>query len=232
MTHLKNISTYISKAITSILLLLLCTTVSAQYQYRKKTVVVEKDTIPFFRGIAISTDLVGPVMLSASDYGQYECALKVNLKDKYFPTVELGYGKANHNDGTNIDYKTQAPYFRIGCDFNILKNKHAPNRMFVGLRYAYTSYKYDVSKADFKDPAWGWNVNYNISNVSCSYHWIEAVIGVDSKIVGPLHLGWTVRYKHRIACNEGDYGNSWYVPGFGISSNTRLGGTFNVIIDI
>lgn len=232
MMHLKNISTYISRATISLLLLLLCGTVSAQYHYRKKTAVVVKDTIPLFRGIAISTDLVGPIMLSASDYGQYECAMKVNLKDKYFPTVELGYGKANHNDGTNINYKTQAPYFRIGCDFNILKNKHSSNRMFAGFRYAFTSYKYDISKDGVKDPAWGWDVNYNISNVSCSYQWIEAVLGVESKIVGPLHLGWTVRYRHRVAYNEGEYGKSWYVPGYGISNSLRLGGTFNVIIDI
>lgn len=232
MMHLKNISTYISRATTSILLLLLCGTVSAQYQYRKKVAVIQKDTIPLFRGIEISTDLVGPLMLSVGDYGQYECALQVNLKDKYFPTIELGYGKADHNDGTNINYKTQAPYFRIGCDFNILKNKHAPNRLFAGLRYAFTSYKYDISRDNFKDPAWGWDVNYSLSNVSCNYQWIEAVFGAESKIVGPLHLGWTVRYRHRVACNEGGYGKSWYVPGFGITNNIRLGGTFNVIIDI
>ena len=67
----------------------------------------------------------------------------------------------------------------------------------------------------------------------CNYHWIEAVVGVDAKIYGPLHLGWSLRYKRRIAHKEeGDFGNTWYVPGFGIFGDTRLGGTFNVIIDI
>ena len=54
----------------------------------------------------------------------------------------------------------------------------------------------------------------------------------DAKIFGPLHLGWSVRYKQRLAhSEEGDFGKVWYVPGFG-TYETNLGATFNVIIDI
>lgn len=56
------------------------------------------------------------------DYGQYEAALRINLKDRYFPIVELGIGKADHNDdATDITYNTSAPYAKIGVDFNLLK---------------------------------------------------------------------------------------------------------------
>lgn len=55
---------------------------------------VKKDTIPLFRGLAVSGDLVGIAQLAFGDYGQYEVALRVNLKDKYFPIIELGYGKS------------------------------------------------------------------------------------------------------------------------------------------
>ncbi len=231
MMRQKNISIYISRAVISIILVITCAQVSAQ-SYKKIKKVQEKDSTALFRGFSVSADLVGPLMLKLSDYGQYEAALKINLKDKYFPTVEIGYGKADHQEATGINYKTSAPYFRVGCDFNILKNKHDTNVLYAGFRYAYTSYKDDINHPDFKDPVWGYNVRYEVTGNSCYYHWLEAVIGVDAKIIGPLHLGWSVRYKYRLASDEGAIDKSWYVPGFGISNSSRLGGTFNVIIDI
>jgi hypothetical protein len=61
---------------------------------------------------------------------------------------------------------------------------------------------------------------------------LEAVVGIDAQIFGPFHLGWSVRYKRRIAHSKHDFGNTWYVPGFGTDDDTKLGVTFNVIIDI
>ena len=50
---------------------------------------VNEDSIPLFRGIAVSVDAVGPVQMMISDYGQYEAALKVNMTDKYYPVIEI-----------------------------------------------------------------------------------------------------------------------------------------------
>jgi hypothetical protein len=120
----------------------------------------------------------------------------------------------------------------VGIDKNMLKDKHGPSRLYVGLRYGFTSYKIDLSRPDFPDPVWLWNTGFGVKDASCKYHWAEVVIGVDAKIFGPLHLGWSVRYKQRLAhSEEGEFGNPWYVPGFG-TYNTNLGATFNVIIDI
>jgi hypothetical protein len=194
---------------------------------------IQKDSIPLFRGFAVSFDLVGAGMLALSDYGQYEAALRVNLHDEWFPIVEAGVGKATHDDEvTQLYYSTSAPYFKVGIDKNMLKDKHGPNRLYVGLRYGFTSYKIDLSRPDFPDPVWLWNTGFGVKDASCKYHWAEVVVGVDAKIFGPLHLGWSVRYKQRLAhSEEGEFGNPWYVPGFG-TYNTNLGATFNVIIDI
>ena len=71
---------------------------------------LQKDSIPLFRGFAVSFDLVGAAMMQLSDYGQYEGALRINLHDEWFPIVEVGYGKANHEDDpvTGLRYKTAA----------------------------------------------------------------------------------------------------------------------------
>ena len=195
---------------------------------------LERDSVPFFRGFAVSADLVGLAQMQLGDYGQYEAALRVNLHDQYFPILEVGVGKANHEDDevTGITYKTSAPYFRLGVDFNIMKNKHAPNRIYAGFRYAYTSYKVDISRQPFPDPVWKWDTSYGVVDEPCSQHWAELVFGIDAKIAGPFHLGWTARYRNRLWYDNGQMGNTWYVPGYGIQDTSTLGVTFNVIIDI
>lgn len=226
MTIKSCISISIQKLAISLLLLTMSSAASAQMKF----FTIQKDSIPLFRGFAVSFDLVGAGMLALSDYGQYEAALRVNLHDEWFPIVEAGVGKATHDDEvTQLYYSTSAPYFKVGIDKNMLKDKHGPNRLYVGLRYGFTSYKIDLSRPDFPDPVWLWNTGFGVKDASCKYHWAEVVIGVDAKIFGPLHLGWSVRYKQRLAHSE--FGNPWYVPGFG-TYNTNLGATFNVIIDI
>ena len=83
--------------------------------------------------MAVGVDLIGPVQLMVSDYGQFEASLRINLKDKYYPVFELGYGKADASDEANPNHlQDQRPYFRLGVDWNLLKNKHDDYRLFGG----------------------------------------------------------------------------------------------------
>lgn len=199
----------------------------------KKKMAEQPDTVPLFKGLSVSCDIVGPAMNALSDYGDYEAALRVNLKNKLFPIVEIGIGTAEREDDvTEIYYKTTAPFFRIGCDWNLLKNKNSGNRLFGGFRYAFTSYKVDVARDDISDPVWSGTSAFEVTGEGCNQHWIEGVLGIDAKVWGPLHLGWTFRYKRRISHKDTSIGKTWYVPGFGITGDTRLGVNFNVIIDI
>lgn len=224
-----SISISISRAAISLVLLLACLTADAQKLFR-----LENDSIPLMRGFQVSFDLFGAGQMMLGDYGQYEAALRLNLHDQWFPIVEVGYGKANHEEDlvTGIAYKTQAPYFRAGIDFNMLKKKHQANRIFAGFRYAYTSYKVDIWRKDFPDPVWKWNTGFGVRDEQCSQHWLEFVFGIDAQVFGPFHLGWSVRYKRRLAHDEGILDKTWYVPGYGTWDSSALGGTFNVIIDI
>lgn len=232
MTHPRIISISISRLAISVLFLMAVTAATAQNRMRGNSA-EQKDTVALFRGFSVSADLVGPVMMAVGDYGQYEAAFHLNLKDKYFPVVELGYGKANHTEeATQVTYKTSAPYFRVGLDFNVLKNKHDIYRFLVGARYAFTSFKYDLNSPGVKDPVWGDTSPYSADGVQCSYHWLEAAVGVDVKIAGPVHLGWSLRYKQRLSANEGTLGKSWYVPGYGKTGTSSFGALFNVSIDI
>ena len=89
----KAVSLEMTKAVEKGAFLLACLLMlggaSANAQNQKKMATVEKDTIPFFRGMAVGVDVIGPVQLMVSDYGQYEASLRINLKDKYYPVFEL-----------------------------------------------------------------------------------------------------------------------------------------------
>lgn len=195
---------------------------------------MEKDSIPLFCGFSVSFDLVGPAMMMLTTHGEYEGALRVNLHDQWFPIFELGLGRANHKNDevTGLTYKTTAPYFRLGMDWNILRKKHQSNRMYAGFRYAFTSYNVDIIRENLPDPVWQTASGFGVEGSRCNMHWMEIVLGIDAKVFGPLHLGWTVRYKRRLVHNDGALDATWYVPGFGINDKDNIGANFNVIIDI
>lgn len=230
MIRTKNISICIC-ALTISLLTVVPLNANAQ---RKQTATVVKDTIPLFHGVAVSVDAVGAFQRWFGSYGQYEAAARINLKDRYFPVVELGIGTADHEDEvTTIRYKTTAPYGRIGCDFNVLKNKHDIYRVYIGFRYGFTSFKYDISsEAGIKDPIYKTISEYEGKGLKSNFHWGEFLVGVDAKIYGPLRFGWSVRYRNRFKQTHGDMGQPWYVPGFGVNKSSALGATFNIIFEL
>ncbi len=97
--------------------------------------------------------LPGLFLSLVSSYGEYEGAVRANIKGTYFPIVEIGMGVSNHTDeATNLHYKTNSPFFRVGLDYNILGDKISGNRVFAGGRLAYSSFKYDISGPNLKDP--------------------------------------------------------------------------------
>ena len=224
----KNILKYICIQAISMLLMI---PVEA-FAQREKLPTAPQDSIPLFRGVAVSVDMLGLIQRQVSDYGQYEAALRVNLKDKYFPVLELGIGEADHTEEfTRIHYAAKSPYARAGMDFNLMRNKHDIYRLYGGARYAYSAFKYDLFSPGITDPNWGGTAEYKASNVKCYYHWLEFAFGLDAKITGALRMGWSLRYRRRLFHNEGPLGNAWYVPGYGVASNARIGGTFHVTIE-
>lgn len=204
-------------------------------QKPKKTVentLTEADNIPLLRGLAVSYNVSGTIMRMVGDYGEFEAALRCNLRDRYFPIVEMGLGSAKHevDPVTGITAKTNAPFFRLGCDYNIAKNKHDDYRVLVGARYGFTSFKQDITGV-ITDPYWGGAAPYSIDSNTNTYHWGELLFGVDAKLWGPVRLGWSFRYKMKLSGHDNDNEKLWYIPGFGKNGNV-LGGIFYVSIQL
>lgn len=221
---LRKISGYIFTLLISLVVLPL----SAE---RKKEVVPKA---PLFCGAAVHADLAGPVMKAfGSKYDQLEIGARLNFRDHYFPIFEIGIGECDREGRENNNkFHTRAPYFRIGMDYNLNK-KHNGNRLMAGLRYGFSSFKYDFSDPDFDDPVWNGTVgSFALDGVRSKMQWLELCMGCETKLWSFIRLGWNIRYKVRLHQSARPYGDPYYTPGFGKNGSSTFGGTVNLIFDV
>ncbi len=235
MTH-RRISVYICAVL---LISLLCQPLAAQRDTtavrglnRIVNKIVPKDE-PLFAGVAVGVDALGSGLAAFSTYGDYGAMVRLNLKQKIFPVVEVGLGVCDRtDDDTDVHLKVSAPFFRVGCDYNFLKDLKSHNRIFGGLRAAYTTFSYDISAPALSDPVWKDQVEFAYNDVKSNMFWAELVFGLEARIWGNFHVGWSVRYRRRLHQKVSVPGQAWYVPGFGKNDSSTFGTTFNLVFDI
>lgn len=192
------------------------------------------DSIPTFQGVSVITDLVGPGWYAlGGDFFSTEAALEVNLLNRFFPIVEVGYGQTDAiNEDTDLHYKTTAPYFRVGLNYNVQYKKKSPGYIYAGLRVGYTSFTYDVDGPPMIDPVWGGEVPFHFTDIKGSALWTELLVGVRAQIYKNFHMGWSFRYKVRLNVKDAPNASPWYIPGFGASDNTTFGATYDLVYRI
>lgn len=192
------------------------------------------DTIPVFQGVNVMTDLVGPGWYAfGGDFLSTEVAVEVNLLNRFFPVLEVGYGRTDAtNEDTELHYRTAAPYFRLGLNYNVQYKKKSPGYIFAGARVGYTSFKYDVDGPSMTDPVWGGEVPFHFTDIQSHALWAELLIGVRAQIHKNFHMGWSFRYKVRLNVKDSPNASPWYIPGFGASDNTTFGVTYDLVYRI
>ena len=109
--------------------------------------------------------------------------------------------------------------------------------------YAFSSFKYDVSTLPADDPIWGDNIGnpslgddywggsipFNHPGMKASVQWLEIVLGVKVRIYKNFNMGWSVRMKYKTSASTGEYGDPWYVPGYGKYKSNNMGITYSLI---
>ena len=210
-------------------------TTGVQYQSEVDSLALflQQKPLRFFEGVSVSGDLLGAILYQIANYGQLEGAVRMNIKGTYFPVIELGLGHSDHQDDeTDLHFKTSSPFLRVGCDYNLARDKRSGNRIFCGLRYAYTKITYDLTGPDLVDPVWGDHAPYIFNDLKSNVSWGELVFGLEAKIWKIFHVGWSLRYRMRLSQEIPTVGQAWYVPGYGKNDTHNLGGTFNLVFDI
>ncbi|NDV59096.1 DUF6048 family protein [Bacteroides sp. 519] len=197
---------------------------------------------PLYNGISISTDLYGiGSKVLGGDILTAEIAVEANLKNRFFPIAEIGYGTTNtRSDNTNILYKSSSPYFKIGMNYNTMYKKNNKGHLYVGLRYAFSPMSYDIESIDLEngtdtnpnleDGVWGTTrPGFDHKGLKATMHWFELVCGVKVHIYKQIYMGWSVRMKYRITASPSEYGDPWMVPGFGTYDTSKMGITYSLI---
>lgn len=221
--------------LAALMVLVLTPTLSSAQIKMKDVVKADTVHVPFINGIAVHADMVGAMQRRISDHGQYDIGLRLNIKDKYFPVVEAGTGYADQKENYREEswFKTSAPFFRVGCDYNILRNKHDIYKLFGGVRYGFSRFDYDTTVGDIIEEKEQKTVVYTeYDGLQATYHWMEAIFGTDAKVWGPLHLGWDMRYKKKLTAKHDDIATPWYIPGFGGEKDAGFSFNFNLIISL
>lgn len=215
-------------------------------EIRKKNVKEEpKEIVPLYNGTYIGVDLYGiGSKLLGGDLLSSEINVAVNLKNMFLPTVDVGFGTTDSWSDTGIHYKSSAPFFRIGVDYNTMAKKKEKNSfLYVGLRYGFSHMKYDISSLAIQDPAfggemgnpsqedgiWGGSVPYDHPGQKATMQWFEFVAGVRVQIYKSFYMGWAVRMKYKLSASVSEYGNPWMVPGFGKYNSNNMGVTYSLI---
>lgn len=182
-------------------------------------------------GLFLSADVFGyiyPIFVKDAYYSA-EVSATININDRFLPTAEVGIGHADMvSQLYDIGYKTRAPYYRIGMDYNMQYESDNPGYIYLGARIGYTSFEYNVDAPPLVDPIWGNKVPMQLTDMPFRAVWAEAVGGVRAEIVKNCFMGWSLRYKYLLYQGPISNGGPWYIPGFGTGKKGVLGATYSI----
>ena len=220
---------------------------ASQQQTKKREKTLPEVTYPLMNGIDVGVDVLGPVLkVFGSDFMSAEAMVDVNLYNRYFPTVEVGFGGGKAINDYDVSIKSSAPYFRLGIDYNTFWKKAHGNLLLVGLRYGFSTGKYDVVVPDMTNPEytdgatqtnltdhiWGDTSNYVHEGMSHTMHWVEFTLGLRANVAKRIKMGLMLRIKYKLKASVDKYGDPYYIPGFGRYDSNNTGITYSIIYQL
>lgn len=229
-------SRFICILLSSMLLCVLSTKAKEPHKRSGKSKYRVEKEMPkahFLNGFGVGVDGVGFGMKFANArFANMEVCGRVNFLEKYFPIVELGIGECNREGNEqSTKFHTRAPYFRVGGDYCLTKKRNG-NRLLVGARYGFSSFKYDYANPDFADEVYGGSYPLDIKDMNGKAQWFEICVGLETRLWSIIRFGYTIRYKTRLSGKFSEHGDPWFVPGYGKNGGTTWGGSVNLMFDI
>ena len=177
---------------------------------------------PLWHAVTIGVDIWNPVMRAfGQKYGLIDFMAQLSIHNRFKPTFETGLGLASNTpSGGNFTYKSPMSwYFRIGMDYNFLFNSNPDYQFLAGARFGFSPFKYSVEDISIHSSYWDETAHPTIPSQTATASWFEICLGLRVKIWGPISAGWMFRYHNAFRVSKSQYGEPWYIPGYG----TRTG---------
>ncbi|MCQ2323306.1 MAG: DUF6048 family protein [Paludibacteraceae bacterium] len=176
-----------------------------------------------YQGMNLKLDIANTIIEAAVSKGKtlsFEMAWNVRLKQRFYPTLELGYAQSEA-EAYGGKHNGKGGFFRAGLDINGLK-KHPErlNSLLVGVRVASAFQGYDLTNVMVNGTDYKLDF-YNQFQADC---WGEIVAGCQVQVWEGLQFGWYVRYKILFTrtAKEGKV-LPYYIPGFGYRQDSNWG---------
>ena len=180
-----------------------------------------------FQGVNLKLDLFNTLYylgVSKARFQSYEIALNLRLKQRYYPTIELGYAKGQLGV-LGTDWTGEGGWATVGLDINGLrKHPESLNALLVGIRVGTAAQKFDVTNVHVEDGYWKHNQPLDFRDKFRLDCWGEVVAGCQVHIYSGLMMGWYLRLKllfTRKTSSQEPY--PYFIPGFGYRDNTQWG---------
>ena len=169
------------------------------------------------------------MIVSAAKILSFEGSVQLRLKNRFYPTIDLGYANAQTSADGGFS-NGQGAFVKMGLDINpFRKHLEEANALLVGLRVGTSFQDYEMKNLLVNDPYWQTAPPLHKGGLFRCDAWGEIVAGVNVQIWEGLMMGWYVRLK--ILFTRSDKKNDvmpYYVPGYGYRDNTNWG--FNYYI--
>jgi hypothetical protein len=193
------------------LMLLFCLTLTA-VDKKKEPVVV----IPTYQGVSLGVELGKPLFGLLSNDKGYSVKADVNLKNTWFPTLEVGYGSYDQTVESGMQCLAAGTYVKIGVNKSLVYlGDKAQDLFYAGAHYGFSSFTYTLHNLAFYDNYWGDNTLTDLVNQRGIVGWLELTVGVRVNVFGPFSLGWSGQYKSTLHVSGGATSDPAYIPGYG-----------------
>jgi len=214
-----------------ILILLLCSVAVVSLAQGKVDPKSQKDSKLTYNGWSAHADIASPLMGLAVNKGVLtgEAAVDVNLSNRFFPILEMGYGAVSTQMTNGSTYSATAPFARLGMNFNLLKTRDKEGNMKPHRNYAYLGLRYGISLVDYQlanvpitRGYWDENQLLSWNGKNAYAGWGEVLAGVRVDVAKGFTMGWSIRMKLVLHTSLDEKQTLWYVPGYGNSSGNTF----------
>jgi uncharacterized protein DUF6048 len=194
--------------------------------------VVHKQAYGLRAGIDLSRLILSQ---TGDDYSGLEIVGDYRLTQKLYLAGEFGNEKKTKQEDT-YNFTTSGSYIKLGVDYNTYENWYGmDNSIFIGGRYAFSSFNQTLNSFQYYDSNRYWNPNGfpNGSSeaqefVGLSASWLEFVLGIKAELFANLYLGGSVRLGFLISNKEADQFPNPLIPGFNkVTDGSNFGVGYN-----
>lgn len=176
-----------------------------------------KDSV-LYHGTQLGISLVEPVKSFFSATWGSSVQLDVNLLNRFFPLIELGYAQAKLTNPEQTRFDTKAIYYKVGINLPLAtEGPNAENQFFVGARLGYCSFDYSIGGCIFGDTYWNGGYAKDFPDEHAGAVWGELLAGLRIQLFGPVSLGWSGRMKTTLKVWNGAHSVPPYIPGYGLN---------------